>query len=98
MADDFDIELNKLGERIKKIRKSRKLTLVDLQLASGIHDSDLSRIERGLDNIEFFTIFKIAKGLGLETRDLTDYDGPLPDYTSKDSQAPTKKPRRNRQK
>ncbi len=78
MADDFDIELNKLGERIKKIRKSRKMTLVDLQLTSGIHDTDLSRIERGLDNIEFFTIFKIAKGLTVKTMDLLHYDGPLP--------------------
>lgn len=82
MADDFDIELAKLGERIKKIRKSRKLTLVDLQLLSGIHDTDLSRIERGLDNIEFNTIFKIAKGLELQTKDLLDYDNPLPNPAS----------------
>jgi transcriptional regulator with XRE-family HTH domain len=98
MADDFDIELNKLGDRIKKIRKSRKLTLVDLQLSSGIHDSDLSRIERGLDNIEFFTIFKIAKGLGLQTKDLLDYTGPLPTSPPDQPQPPGKKSPRKKRK
>ena len=98
MADDFDIELNKLGERIKKIRKSRKLTLVDLQLSSGIHDTDLSRIERGLDNIEFSTIFKIAKGLDLETKDLMDYNGPLPNSPASSSPSPDQKPSKKKRK
>lgn len=98
MADDFDIELNKLGERIKKIRKSRKLTLVDLQLSSGIHDTDLSRIERGLDNIEFSTIFKIARGLGLETKDLLNYDGPLPGSPPDQSPTTAKKSLRTKRK
>jgi transcriptional regulator with XRE-family HTH domain len=83
MKDDgFDIELEKLGERIRKIRKAKALTLVDLQLLSGIHDTDLSRIERGLDNIEFLTVYKIAKGLDLATKELLDYDGALPDNTN----------------
>jgi transcriptional regulator with XRE-family HTH domain len=83
MKDDgFDIELGKLGERIRKIRKAKALTLVDLQLLSGIHDTDLSRIERGLDNIEFLTVYKIAKGLDLATKELLDYDGALPDSTN----------------
>src|ERR1700744_661372 len=91
MANDFDIELKKLGERIRKIRKSRKMTLVDLQLASGIHDTDLSRIERGLDNIEFFTIFKIAKGFNLQTKDLLNYGGPIPGSISDRSSSTGKK-------
>ncbi len=98
MADDFDIELKKLGERIRKIRKSRKMTLVDLQLASGIHDTDLSRIERGLDNIEFHTIFKIAQGLRVQTKDLLNYDGPLPGLPSDQSPTTGRKPPRTKRK
>jgi transcriptional regulator with XRE-family HTH domain len=76
--EGFDIELKKLGNRIRKIRKGRVWTLLDLEVATGIHDTDLSRIERGLENIEFQTIFKIALGLEVQTKELLDYDGPIP--------------------
>lgn len=36
-----------LAERIRKERKSRKLTLVQLGAACGVHHSQLSRIEQG---------------------------------------------------
>jgi transcriptional regulator with XRE-family HTH domain len=79
MEDEgFNIELSKLGDRIRKIRKARSMTLVDLQLSTGIHGPDLSRIERGLDNIEYLTVYKIACGLGLTTNELVDYTAPLP--------------------
>ena len=74
----FQEELDKLGQRIRKIRKARGMTLVDLEVACGIHDTDLSRIERGLESIEYRTVFKIATGLGVTTSILTDYDAPIP--------------------
>jgi transcriptional regulator with XRE-family HTH domain len=76
---DFNLELEKLGERIKAIRKHRKLTLLDLETLSGINDSDLSRYEQGKENLEFLSIFKIANALKVEINSLFDYDGPLPD-------------------
>ena len=76
---DFELELERLGNRIQQIRKHRKLRLLDLEILSGINDSDLSRYERGKENIEFQTIFKIAVALQVEVKVLTDYDGPLPD-------------------
>lgn len=75
----FEIELEKLGKRIQQIRKHRKLRLLDLEVLSGINDSDISRYERGKENIEFQTVFKIAKALEVEVKVLTDYEGPLPD-------------------
>jgi len=74
------------------------MTLVDLQLASGIHDTDLSRIERGLDNIEFHTIFKIAQGLRVQTKDLLNYDGPLPGLPPDQSPPTGRKPPRTKRK
>lgn len=81
-TEEFYKELVKFGARLKQIRKHRKLKLLDLEVLSQINDSDLSRYERGKENIEFITIFKLAKALEVEINMLTDYDGPLPDNSS----------------
>lgn len=76
--EDYKSELVSLGKRIRQIRKHRNYTLVALEVQSGINDSDLSRYERGLENIEFHTLFKIAKALEVSISVLTDYDGDIP--------------------
>jgi transcriptional regulator with XRE-family HTH domain len=81
-SQDFAKELINLGGRIKQLRKHRKLLLLDLELLSGVNDSDISRYERGKENIEFHTIFKLAKALQVTIKDLFDYYGPLPDNTT----------------
>ncbi|MBO9199527.1 MULTISPECIES: helix-turn-helix domain-containing protein [Niastella] len=82
-TSDFTLELEKLGKRIKQVRKHKNLTLLELETISGINDSDLSRYEQGKENLEFFTIYKIAKALGVEVHVLTNYDGALPGIKSK---------------
>lgn len=81
-SPEYALELERLGERIKQLRKHRKLRLLDLEVLSGINDSDISRYERGKENIEFHTIFKLAKALGVTVSILTNYDGPLPDNST----------------
>jgi len=81
-SQNFAQELINLGSRIKQLRKHRKLLLLDLELLSGVNDSDISRYERGKENIEFHTIFKLASALQVSTKDLFDYYGPLPDNTT----------------
>lgn len=78
-SSDYALELEKLGKRIKQLRKYRNLRLLDLEVLSGIDDSTISKYERGLGNIEFHTIFKLAKALEVTVSFLTDYEGPLPD-------------------
>ena len=78
LPKDYQQELKRLGERIKQIRVYRNLRLLDLEVLSGINDSDLSRYERGMENIEFQTIFKLAKALDVDVATLTDYNGKLP--------------------
>jgi transcriptional regulator with XRE-family HTH domain len=82
-TSDFSLELEKLGKRIKQVRKHRNLTLLDLETISGINDSDLSRYEQGKENLEFLTVYKIAKALDVEVHVLTDYNGVLPGDRSK---------------
>jgi HTH-type transcriptional regulator, competence development regulator len=82
MEVNFEKELKKLGQRIKQLRKHRKLTLLDLELLSGVADTKISRYERGHENVEYLTLFKLAKGLQVEINALTDYGGPLPENKS----------------
>lgn len=51
------------GQRMREIRKEKKMTLIDLEIETGISNGKLSKIENGLVNVEFFTIVKIAEGL-----------------------------------
>jgi transcriptional regulator with XRE-family HTH domain len=50
-----------------------------MEILCGVQDSKLSRIERGLENVELHTIYKLAKGLQVEMNVMFDYNGPLPD-------------------
>ncbi len=79
MNNEFSIELEALGERLRELRKHRNLRLVDMEVLSGIQDSKLSRIERGLENIEFHTIFKLATALQVSLLEIFDYNGELPE-------------------
>lgn len=52
-----------LGKNLKRLRKERKLTLVDLEVSTGINNGELSKLERGLKNVELVTLNKIAEAL-----------------------------------
>ena len=79
MADEVVSELEKLGKRLRGLRKHRKLRLLDVEVLSGIQDSKISRIERGLENIEFHTIFRLSKALQVRISNVFDYNGVMPD-------------------
>ncbi len=54
-----------VGDKIRKIRQSKKLTLGELSKLTGITISGLSQIERGLNNPSLDTLTKITKALGV---------------------------------
>jgi transcriptional regulator with XRE-family HTH domain len=70
MEEQFKIEIEKFGKKVRHLRKERNLTQVDLELLCKINNGDLSRIENGQTNIEFFTIVKLAKALEVELVEL----------------------------
>lgn len=70
MEDRYTYELEKLGEQIKKFRKLKKLTQVDLELLCGIDNGDISRIENGRKNLELYTIVKLAEALEVKLKNL----------------------------
>jgi transcriptional regulator with XRE-family HTH domain len=77
MEEEENEELVKLGKRIRQLRKFRKLTQLDLEVISGIDNSDISRIEHG-KNIAIKSLFKLASALGVKSKEFFDYDGDLP--------------------
>ena len=56
---------NKVGERIKILRKEQALTQEKFALMTGINRSYLADIERGNRNFGFDTLEKIVTGLGV---------------------------------
>ena len=68
--DRYKYELLKLGERLRSIRLRMNMTQVDLEVKSGINNGDISRIETGQKNIEFYTLVKLAEALEVELVDL----------------------------
>lgn len=71
------------GEYIKGIRKSRKLTIRQLELYSGVSNAYISQIERGERKIPSPNILrKLAKSLNVEYNELMTNAGHLENPTS----------------
>ncbi len=57
MARPVQVEL--VGRKIRQLRRQRKLTQVELAEKIGIHQSDLSRMEKGEYKVGLDTLLKI---------------------------------------
>lgn len=62
-----------LGERIRKLRKDRNLTLQNICYKNFIEPSTLSRIEQGTVEAKYVTLIKIAKALNMTLSELVDF-------------------------
>lgn len=63
----------RLGKRIVNLRKSKGFSQSLLSYEADIDLSTLSRLERGVLNPSFSTLYKISKVLKVEMKDLFDY-------------------------
>lgn len=62
--------LKKLALHIKKLRKEKKLTQVDLAYSCGFEKQNMQRIESGKSSPTLKTLLKIADALEIDIRDL----------------------------
>jgi transcriptional regulator with XRE-family HTH domain len=62
--------IEQVGNRIKKLRVERGLTLADLSAKTGLPISTLSKIENGRTALGFDKLTKLAAGLDTEVSDL----------------------------
>jgi transcriptional regulator with XRE-family HTH domain len=60
------------GERVREIRKQKKLSQEALALACDLDRTYIGGVERGERNISLINIYKIAAALGVPAKDLLD--------------------------
>ena len=63
----------KLGARIKELRKSRNITQEKLAETIGLNVPNMSNLERGKKFVSSKTLEKIIKALDVSERDLFDF-------------------------
>ena len=62
------------GKRLKEIRMSKSISQEELAFISGLHRTYISSVERGKRNIALINIQKLARSLGVSTKDLIPDD------------------------
>ena len=71
MAKNTDeVLLRLVGDKIRELRKSKKLSLRDLAYRIGMESSNLSVIENGRSNPQLLTYAKIAAALDVSLSDI----------------------------
>ncbi|WP_104722467.1 helix-turn-helix domain-containing protein [Helicobacter mesocricetorum] len=60
----------KIGNKIREIRQSKGLSQEQLAEIAEVHRTYIGMIERAEKNITLVSLEKIAKALGVETKDL----------------------------
>lgn len=78
----FDMKINSdkiaflqaFGKKVQLLREEKQLSLRQLAQNCEIDYSDISKIEKGLRNIQMSTIVELAKGLDVAPKILFDFD------------------------
>ena len=60
----------KFGKKLRKIRNEVGISQEDLAAEAGLHRTYVSSVERGERNITLVNIYRLAKALGVEAKDL----------------------------
>lgn len=69
-AETLDRSVQRLGARIRDLRKSRGMTIVQLAAAADLSHPFISQIERGLARPSMSSLFRIARTLGTDQQTL----------------------------
>jgi putative transcriptional regulator len=64
--------LKKLGEKIRQIRKGKKISQLKLAHLIGKDQQSIQRLEKGNINPTYFYLLEVAKGLEVDIMDLVD--------------------------
>ncbi|MDR6487202.1 transcriptional regulator with XRE-family HTH domain [Chryseobacterium vietnamense] len=65
--------LTGFGKRVQALREEKQLSLRQLAQNCEIDYSDISKIEKGLRNIQMSTILEISKGLDVPPQELFNF-------------------------
>ncbi len=67
-AFEYELQLDILGETIKRVRKERNLTQEQLGELVGVKKAQISKIENSLTDARFETILKVFKALNAKVK------------------------------
>ncbi|WEK38457.1 MAG: helix-turn-helix transcriptional regulator [Candidatus Pseudobacter hemicellulosilyticus] len=56
------------------MRKEKNMSQVDLEVQSGIYIAEISKMENGLQNLEFYTLSKLAFALKVQLQDFFNFE------------------------
>lgn len=68
------LSLKRLGDHIKKVRRSKGYSQDRVYLEAGFSRGTMSRIESGKVNPTYLTLTKIAETIGVPVKRLVDFD------------------------
>jgi DNA-binding XRE family transcriptional regulator len=63
---EYNLQIDLLGEAIKRARKERNLTQAELGELVGVQKAQISKLENSLTNARFETIMKVFKALNVK--------------------------------
>lgn len=69
-----DSYLSSFGQHLRKVRKSKKISMERLALEAGIEYSQVFDIEHGRINTTISTIKVVAMALGVPVKELFDFE------------------------
>ncbi len=72
--DDKNEFLHLFGKRLEHFRTEQKLSFRQLAQNCNLDHSDIRKIEKGKRNIQLSTILELAKGLGIQPKELFDFE------------------------
>lgn len=67
-------DITKFGKALREIRLKKNLSQGDIAKKLGVHRSYISGLERGKRNPSLLTIKKMAKAIGVEPKELLEYE------------------------
>jgi DNA-binding Xre family transcriptional regulator len=73
LKNDYTNLKEKFGQNLRRIRDNKDISLRDMAANCDLDSSQISKIENAKWDIQLSTIFELAKGLGVEAKELLDF-------------------------
>lgn len=71
MTHNVEADLMEVGDLIRQMRESKKMTQLELSEKAGLGEKTLSRLETGKSNMRLDTFFALVDVLGISPNDIS---------------------------
>ena len=74
---EFELSMDMLGEKLKQIRKEKKLTQEQLGKIIGVQKAQISKLESGNNSATISTVLKVFNALKAKVKFKIEIEGPV---------------------